>query len=679
MKRNQILAIALIGAFSVTIVAGLFAGNVFRVMSVAPGTTPIIAPMIVSVSANVYDASVITTENQIPTLPLKGIATPSIPFEDSTNKLPGIEVFTSQTFFSSPSGAHLTSPYLDVQHVVSNGVEYIATGTYYAIDVGARTHVDFSTIPSTQRFQGARVSPLVGKEWHADSAYLGSTTWFKDIISNDPVYNNVNYRYYGVMPEKNSINSASDYNSAYGSLCFTCDAGAGAGAGAIITGRWFQYYWGATTGTGRPAYITQSLAPFFNDGKTVVSELTWDWFQDTPGNSGGGDNQGQQSSYMTNNYKIGMAYVVPKVTLRVNSAPVWAPYTKEVTHDGSSVMMTVDNKNVTSGFRSTYIANLTQYDQHDFITSNAHVQTASDLDVPLSSTNPGTTSTTSTSAVDSQDHASEHSGAAGYLHYNGNEVLPNGSPFFSSLTGAASGSQNIKGLPKGDYHFDVSNLQTNTERQAISTMPTQVDLSSTYTMQPSSTLSWADEVVHAEWYIWDGYFCETFNDKPGGVPNAITWHVYYPMAISANNAYVIQRWVVEVWSLSAYSISYKTPSGQPINGALFTDDELTSLVNDPNKDENKQHVDFDPPTDWNTILIVIGIGIFVLIIIGIVGSAMIRKQSMDIRIPYGYTSVESSQNIVRSTSFTTRMKNWLSGSVARSKSAPDFYKYRRKM
>ena len=599
MKKRTVVVFALIGIFTISLISAI-AYNVIFQLSAAPATSARVMPInINSASFKVYDK--VTGE-------YKGMATNDLTTNTGTwrggDQYPDIECFTSDPFFVTSTGATTSQPVLEAEYAVVGGMEYIATGTYYGIDVGARTHVNLASLSHPTRYE-ADVSPFDKTGWYQN--VFGGVTYTDDYALSDFL-----------------DSSTTDHAAIRGSTAYSCN-----------TYPNFHYDYGSNIlGYDRLARITQSLAPFYHEwarpGTVAISgadglggrydNLDHDFFTGASWTA----YKGLQLDYIRNFYKIKAVNVVPELVLETSVTPIWAPYTKEVTFlNGTTATLTTRNTRAYSGFRSTYICQIPQYEQKGQITSNTYSSLTGKASMP---NNPATSVIDYTSLLNGDSNSQSFAGVSipsaieGKLWYMGPAQDALGNDYQPSLTGMADSAENIQGLPQGNYHFSI------TEKGTVSNFETTARISESYTLQPASSLGWARMQLTAKKYIYQEGVFDFVQDPPATVID-----FYYPYALWTNNMYFIQRWIVEVWTLSTYKVNL-VANGKPVT-VLPSDREMTDLVNDPNMDNNLQYIPIPKITDWAFVAEVVGIVIVALIVLGIIGSAMLQKKTINIRVP----------------------------------------------
>jgi len=648
--RNKIIVISLSLLIGITSCAIISLGNPI-ILSLSPSTSiqPITAR---DITFNVYDGI-------NPHAPGSAL-NPSLGFVGSGEtfvggiKYPGVDTFTSQPFFVNHLGGIVGQPEENIQHVVVGGKEYIAVGTYYGIDVGARTHVDLGSVNQIHiTMNSATVSPFANMYWYAHASDgAGADYQFSDTLSNQigpGSYDDPNQG-------RRSINPGIDYNGVYGSTTFVC----GAGTAGNLAETWYggltwtyHYTWGSGTGDGA-ASITQSLAPFYDWYGNPISDLDGDWLDFESRTYP--QNQVHQADYVMSNYKVAKVKVVPTVNLDIQTAPVWSNYEKAVRlSNGTLVNVKVVNSGFTSGIKSAYPANLTQYIQAGKITTNTFQPVVGTIVVPVTTDpadNPGVV--TGGGVLSKLFYGSGVESITGDLTCIGDQT--DFGTLESRLEPARSGTflidPSVRGtVLDGDYHFNINT--TSFDPASFYALPQTASLSSSFTMQPAVEIGYAHEHVDSNYYIYNGNYWEKFNIGPIHTK----YEFNYPYKITINNVYCVQRWVIEVWSLSSYDITC-TATGSSINAAMLTDAELYSIINNPSIDDNHQSVPMPKGIDWLTIAIVIIAAVVAIFIVAGVAEMYSQKISTEV------------QMVAPRQSFADRTKKWLSGGVNKNDATP---------
>ena len=621
-RKNQVLAVGLAIILGVTIFATLVAGNVL-VLSTAPATG--VRPLTLSgITFKVYDGRYANPTSNAPI----GSVGSGQSFTSGGNTFPDVDCFNSQPFFVSPTGATVAQPYVETQYTVIGqpgqkyATEYIATGVYYGFDIGSRTHAHLGAI-SGITMTGATLSPWAEYTW----ASVGASQLGWPYTDGETIH-------------------ISDHPGAFGSLVFSCNDDFLGDEDEFGNEIQYHYTWG--TDHGQAAAITQSLSPFFyewaatmntnypshptaSDG--LATNLDYRFFNDNRGwgyGFGIWSSQQRQLEYVMNNYKVAPVVVVPTVTAAIQDSVIWAPYSKQVTlSTGALAQIDVAYSTVRSGIRSAFVSPNQDYNQAGKITTNTYqaikgksvLPTGDIVELPPTTGQPNANSFT----IDFTGITTAKA-ISGSLNFNGDlrDVDPGkNAQFEPAINGIYTMNPDVIGIQQGRYPFSVA------DRTSVNGLQPSAVLSSKFTMQPATDIKWADVKMTVQDYQWrDASLGESgFTNNPG----QRFVHIYYPYGISVNNVYTIQRWIVEVWTLSTYKVTI-TANGAPINGTALSDAEMTSLVNNPAMDNVYQWVAVPVKIDWLTILLVVLIGIAALVIFGVIMNAWASRTSVKVSI-----------------------------------------------
>jgi hypothetical protein len=510
------------------------------------------------------------------------------------DKYPDVDCFASQPFFCDATGITMTKSDSIVSNIVVNGIDYIVTEYHEGIDFGSETHVRLGSL-SHQTLYGASVSPF------EDAGYTHT-----DYYSN----------------QFGDTWTASKYPKVVGSLVYTDDAfvGGSLSQNQNWVGNNPNVVWGSDQGK---AKITQSLAPFYatqtsitytggvtifgvNIGGTphlttsnvAVTDLNSAWFSNSQAN-----NQGYQQEFLKNNYKIAAVKIVPTINLVAQGNPVLYDYNQTVTlPNGTRATMTVNTASTITGFRNAYIANPGSGLSQSGLVQNLH---PANWAVPVPS-NPSNT----TSNTPSDPPAEVANSVNGRLWYTGDVDC-------GYITGAASGADNVGtslNQAAKDYHFDMSNPDS------LGTMPSSITLNTTFTLQPYAYVKWATMNLESQYYIWDGadgpFNCYGWSIGPYAGAGSGT-NIIYPYSISVDNVYAITRVVIDCFTISRNTLELSV-AGKPVDGKLFTDNELTGLLNNPAVDDIVQTLPIPQPINWWAIIAVIIITLAIILALVIV-------------------------------------------------------------